>query len=155
VTTCLKDIIAGLKRACPNLKKAFDNEFIGLILFGSWVRGEAKADSDVDILIVFRTLKGFDARSKAYSIIASHLNRALTLIDLTIEDLNRELTPLMINIAYDGIIIYDETGILEKFTSKVKAFIKKAKLIKYKTPNGKYGWKRINGKPIAQALEGM
>jgi len=35
-----------------------------MILFGSWARGEAKVDSDIDLFILLRSLKGFEARSE-------------------------------------------------------------------------------------------
>jgi len=145
-------IIKLLKKSCKELIDVFGEEFIGLILFGSWTRGEAKANSDIDLLIVFKSLKGFDTRAKAYSIIAKQVKMSLSLVDINLSEIvsdDYELTPLMLNILHDGIIIWDKNGSLKNLVKKEKMLIKKMKLIRYKTPNGKYGWKRIDGKPIA------
>jgi predicted nucleotidyltransferase len=141
-----------LKKSSEELANVFKDEFIGLILFGSWARGEAKADSNIDLLIVFKSLKGFDIRAKVYSIIAKQVKMPLTLVDIRLSELvsnDYELTPLMLNILYDGIIIWDKYGLLKDFVEKGRRLIEKMKLVRYKTPDGKYGWKRIDGKPIA------
>jgi Nucleotidyltransferase domain. len=49
----LAGIIASLGRSCADLEGEFDGEFLGLMLFGSWARGEAREDSDVDVLVLF------------------------------------------------------------------------------------------------------
>jgi predicted nucleotidyltransferase len=141
-----------LKKSSEELANVFKDEFIGLILFGSWARGEAKADSDIDLLIVFKSLKGFDIRAIAYSIIAKQVKMPLTLVDIRLSELvsnDYELTPLMLNILYDGIIIWDKYGLLKDFVEKGRRLIEKMKLVRYKTQDGKYGWKRIDEKPIA------
>jgi predicted nucleotidyltransferase len=141
-----------LKKSSEELANVFKDEFIGLILFGSWARGEAEADSDIDLLIVFKSLKGFDIRAKVYSIIAKQVKMPLTLVDIRLSELvsnDYELTPLMLNILHDGIIIWDKYGLLKDFVEKGRRLIEKMKLVRYKTPDGKYGWKRIDGKPIA------
>jgi predicted nucleotidyltransferase len=141
-----------LKKSSEELANVFKDEFIGLILFGSWARGEAKADSNIDLLIVFKSLKGFDIRAKAYSIIAKQVKMPLTLVDIRLSELvsnDYELTPLMLNILYDGIIIWDKYGLLKDFVEKGRRLIEKMKLVRYKTQDGKYGWKRIDEKPIA------
>jgi len=38
----------------PRLEAIFQDRFIGALLFGSEVRGEAKEDSDVDVLVLLR-----------------------------------------------------------------------------------------------------
>ncbi|MEM0171589.1 nucleotidyltransferase domain-containing protein [Thermofilum sp.] len=145
-------VIEILRNSSRMLADAFGEEFVGMILFGSWARGEAEADSDVDVLVVFRSFGGFEARSKVYSIIAEHVKMPLTLIDARLGEITSEdyeLTPLMLNILYDGIVIWDRDGVLKDFVEKGRKLIEGAKLVRYKVPDGKYGWKRADGKPIA------
>jgi len=52
------------------------------------------------------------------------------------------LTPLMINVIADAIVVWDENNVLKKFIEKGKELIRKAKLVRYKTADGKYGWKK-------------
>jgi len=50
------------------------------------------------------------------------------------------------------LIIYDELGILRRLKEDVLRLVKEARLVRYRTPNGKYGWKRADGKPL-EAVE--
>ena len=151
----LGEIIKRLKSASKNLKEAFGEAYVGLLLFGSYARGEASDRSDVDVLVVMRGLKGLKVRGDVYSILAKHVGRPLTLIDVDLADISRddlEVTPLLLNALYDGVIVYDRFGVLERLKLKTIELIRKANLMRYRTPDGKYGWKRANGKPI-EAVE--
>ncbi|RLE89482.1 MAG: nucleotidyltransferase domain-containing protein [Thermoprotei archaeon] len=147
----LEELVNRLQRASKNLKKALGDRFVGLMLFGSYARGEASEESDVDVLVVLRGLEGFKARSEIYSILAEHIKKPVTLIDVELEEVSKkelEVTPLLLNILYDGQIIYDESGILRRLKDNAFKLVKKAQLVRYRTPNGKYGWKRADGKPL-------
>ena len=151
----LGEIIKRLKSASKNLKEAFGEAYVGLLLFGSYARGEASDGSDVDVLVVMRGLKGLKVRGDVYGILAKHVGRPLTLIDVDLADISRddlEVTPLLLNALYDGVIVYDRFGVLERLKLKTIELIRKANLVRYRTPDGKYGWKRANGKPI-EAVE--
>ncbi|MEM1546499.1 MAG: hypothetical protein QXY40_04970 [Candidatus Methanomethylicia archaeon] len=91
-------------------------------------------DIDVDVFIMFNTLKGIDVRTEAYSIIANHVGRALTIVDARLNELHGELTPLAINIASDEIIVYGKLGEVERFIDHVRKVIDELKLIRYRTP---------------------
>jgi len=145
-------VVEALKKASKKLADSLGEEFVGIILFGSWARGEAEANSDVDVFIVFRSLSGFSVRAKVYSMLAEQLKKPLTLIDAKLSEITREdyeLTPLMLNVLYDGILIWDRDGALKEFMEEGRRLIEKAKLVRYMVSGGKYGWKRANGKPIA------
>jgi len=151
----LGEIIKRLKSASKNLEEAFGEAYVGLLLFGSYARGEASDRSDVDVLVVMRGLKGLKVRGDVYGILAKHVGRPLTLIDVDLADISRddlEVTPLLLNALYDGVIVYDGFGVLERLKLKTIELIRKANLVRYRTPDGKYGWKRANGKPI-EAVE--
>ncbi len=46
------DVLALLRQTLPDLKKLFGVAKIGI--FGSYIRGEERPDSDVDLLVLFR-----------------------------------------------------------------------------------------------------
>ena len=151
VVVKLEDVVKRLTVCTCDLERFLGDEFLGLMLFGSWARGEAEESSDVDVFIVLRSLRGFEARSAIYSVLAKCVKRALTLIDVRADELFREeleLTPLLLNILVDGIVIYDKTGKLGELASKVRQFVNSMGLVRYRTPDGKYGWKRLDGKPL-------
>ena len=147
----LEELVNRLRQASRDLKRVFGSRFVGLMLFGSYARGEASEDSDVDVFIILDGLRGLKVRSEIYSILAKYVRKPITLIDIELKDISREdleVTPLLINIFYDGLIIYDEQGILKRLKSNIIKLIRKAQLVRYKTPDGKYGWKRIDGRPL-------
>ncbi|MEM2739512.1 MAG: nucleotidyltransferase domain-containing protein [Candidatus Bathyarchaeia archaeon] len=140
-----------LSKAAKELEEIYREEFLGLALFGSWARGEAEPDSDIDVFIILNSLSGFEVRSKIYGVIASKVSRPVTLIDARLSDVSKEeleVTPLLLNILYDAIIVYDRLGILRELVEDVRRLIEKAKLTRYRTPDGKYGWKKIDDKAL-------
>lgn len=150
-TPLLEELVNSLQRASKDLKRVFGDRFVGLMLFGSHVRGEASEESDVDVLVVLRDLKGLKARSEVYGILAEYVKKPVTLVDIELEEISKrdlDATPLLINILYDGLIIYDELGILRRLKDDIFRLVKKARLVRYRTPDGKYGWKRADGKPL-------
>jgi len=147
----LEELVNSLRRASKDLKRILGGRFVGLMLFGSHARGEASGESDVDLFVVLRNFGGFKARGEIYSILAEHVKKPVTLIDVELEEVSKrglEATPLLINILYDGLIIYDELGILRRLKEDVFRLVEKARLVRYRTPDGKYGWKRADGKPL-------
>lgn len=147
----IRDLTSKLRRASTALIEELGDSFTGLMLFGSWARLEAREDSDVDVLVIVRGPRSMELRSKIYAVISSFVKKPLTLIDVSLEDLMRkdlELTPLLLNSLYDGIIIYDPYKTLSKLKKKTFKLIEIADLVRYRTHDGKYGWMRRNGKPL-------
>ncbi len=86
-----------------------------------------------------------------YSILAECVGRPLTLIDMRASELFRdelELTPLLLNILVDGVVVYDKTSRLHELVVKVREFVEMPGLTRYRAPDGKYGWKRRDNKPL-------
>ena len=103
-----------------------ENQFIsGVILFGSIARGEEHGRSDIDLLILWENLR-IDPSERyiyIYRIVSKYFpSTNLTLLDIEYSSfLNaRKITPLLLNIIYDGIVLYDKYGKLEDFLSRVK-----------------------------------
>ncbi|ABW01717.1 nucleotidyltransferase family protein [Caldivirga maquilingensis] len=144
----INEIINSLSNACRELDNELKDEFLGLMLFGSWARGEAKFNSDVDVMVLLNSVKGLEVRVKVYSILRKYISSDITLVDVRRSELEGGLTALSINIAWDGVIICDKYGYLARFKNEVKRFIEEEGLIRYRTPDGKYGWTRADGKPL-------
>jgi len=148
----LEEIVRSIESASAKLAEELKDEFLGLALFGSWARGEADEKSDVDVLVILRSIGGFDVRGRIYTILSEKVRKPLTLVDIRVNevlDKEHEVTPLMLNILYDAVVIYDPEGILKKLIENCRLLINKASLERYRLPDGKYGWKRTDGKPIA------
>ncbi|ADN50067.1 DNA polymerase beta domain protein region [Vulcanisaeta distributa DSM 14429] len=138
--------------ACRDLEGEFGDEFLGLMLFGSWARGEAREDSDVDVMVLFNTLSGLDVRARAYEVLRRFVKRDITLVDMRRSELSGKLTALAINMAWDGVIICDRYGDLRRFKDSVIKFIENEGLVRYRTRDGKYGWMRADGRPMIKSV---
>ena len=120
-----------------------ENEFIvGVILFGSVARGEESGRSDVDLLILWEGLD-VDVRKRhvyVYRVVSRYFPSfvRLTVLDMEYSRfLNvRKLTPLLLNIICDGVILYDKYGLLEDFLIRVRRELKAKGLERVKL--GKY-----------------
>lgn len=67
----------------------------------------------------------------------------VTVIDMELGELLKlgDLFPLLLNIAYDGIVLYDKRGQVTRVFESIKKAIKNGGMKRYRTPDGKYGWK--------------
>ena len=78
----------------------------------------------------------------------SRKNRDITAIDLDenfLTDGDAEITPLMLNIASDATILHDPKGQLDPYLRRIHRLIEAGGLERYRTKDGKYGWKPRQG----------
>lgn len=85
-----------------------------IVLFGSRSRGEAQPDSDHDIFVVIEGLPQ-DPLARQREVMMPllpqllHLPERLSVIAKTPEELQGDLTPLMVDVCVDGIGLYGES----------------------------------------------
>jgi predicted nucleotidyltransferase len=134
-------------KACENLVKRLGDRVVAVALFGSRARGEASEKSDFDFFVVVRDFDERDRRFKIYHCLHSVVKRDVTVIDVDEDELFREdlkIDSLLLNIIWDSVILYDPTGRLRELFERVKGAVKD-KLERYRTRDGKYGWKPKSG----------
>jgi predicted nucleotidyltransferase len=134
-------------KACENLVKRLGDRVVAVALFGSRARGEASERSDFDFFVVVRDFDEKDRRFKIYHCLHSVVKRDVTVIDIDEDELFREdlkIDSLLLNIIWDSVILYDPTGRLRELFERVKGAVKD-KLERYRTRDGKYGWKPKSG----------
>lgn len=78
--------------------------------------------------------------------------RDVSVIEVDAKDVGRQITPLLINIAHDGIILYDRDGRIGDLFNRVESAVKKAGLVRYKTSDGKYGWSPVKSLNLERFL---
>lgn len=137
------------------LREKFSDQLVAVALFGSEARGEADEQSDLDFLVVLRGIpkdlqRRYEVYKPIYDAVALQSSRArdVTVIDLdegfiTNEDV--EITSLMLNIASEANVLYDPERKLGIFLQRVRKLIEAAGLERYRTRDGKYGWKARDG----------
>lgn len=123
-----------------------ENEFIaGVILFGSVARGEESERSDVDLLVLW---EGLDVNPReryvyVYRVVSRYFPPSVRLTVLDMEYSGflrvRKLTPLLLNVMYDGVVLYDRHGLLEEFLSKVRRELR-AKGVRRRKSGKYYYW---------------
>ena len=114
------------------LKRKYGNKFISLVVFGSVARGEARKDSDVDLLLVIDSIpKRRLERQKEFMEVEKELEGYLNelfdegyFIDFspiikTPEEAIR-LSPLYLDMVEDAIIAYDKDDFFTKILERVR-----------------------------------
>lgn len=132
--------------ATRSLLDRFGENLEAVVLFGSIARKEAAEQSDIDFFVVIHNLPKEPVRRRfmvydTLTPILRKFKRDVSVIEVDAGDIGRQITPLLINIAHDGIILYDKHGKIGRFFSRIRSAVKKAGLVRYKTRDGKYGWK--------------
>jgi len=134
-----------VERVVEGLLQNFEGKIAAVAMFGSSARGESTDKSDMDFFVVVKDYaSSLERRLMLYRAIHDVVARDVTVIDVDEEDVFRqdlEITSLLLNIAYDGKILYDPEGRLKRLFEKTKEIVAKLGLERRSTKDGKYWWK--------------
>ena len=121
-----------IERLIEALKRKYGDKFISLVVFGSVARGEARKDSDVDLLLVVDSIpKRRLERQREFMEVEKELEGYLNelfdegyFIDFspiikTPEEAMR-LSPLYLDMVEDAIIAYDKDNFFAKILGRVR-----------------------------------
>lgn len=129
---CTKEIVNLLSSKLQELS----HDIIASVLFGSWARGEAKEGSDIDLLIVSDNVhRKRQKRSQDILRIKKELALPLPLDILLVTQEEclenfRSHNPLFLDIACDGIILFDPKGFLRTLFEETRAYIQEKGLVR-------------------------
>ncbi len=127
-----KDIKDTIKRIQKKTKESFGDNLKSLILYGSWVKGTAGKNSDIDLLVVFGRLD--ENIRKNISDISHKIDseRIITIVSCSLEDFKKETIPLYTAVKKEGKMILGLTDLSlnpEPPEVKYAEFIKKSQQI--------------------------
>ncbi|MBO3809959.1 MAG: nucleotidyltransferase domain-containing protein [Candidatus Brockarchaeota archaeon] len=132
----LKRVLSSIREPCVK----------AVLLFGSRARGESVERSDVDLLVLHEGCGIQDAvlrRRRLYNVLREAVGgeAGLTLIDMELQRfLNpSEVTPLLLNIYQDAIVLHDSTGSVEGFLRRVRERISESGLKRVRSGKA-YHW---------------
>lgn len=91
------------------LEQLYGDNLVSVILYGSQARGDAKRDSDIDVLVVLNEMNSpFLEIDKMVDIIHEHLlkdNELIQVIPTSISKFNNDWNPLYINVKKEGLML--------------------------------------------------
>lgn len=99
------DLQAGLERVKGELLERFGSNLTSLVLYGSWVKGTARADSDVDLVAVFRTLDS-EVKKALFDLEVQEAQWRITIVSATEEEFTKEWIPLFTAVKREGKVLY-------------------------------------------------
>ena len=107
-----------------------------VVMFGSRARGESGERSDVDLLVLHEGCGVEDPvlrRRHLYNLLRGAVGEKfedVTVVDMGLERFLRpvEIAALLLNVYWDGVVVYDKTGVLRGFLEDVREKIAKSGL---------------------------
>jgi predicted nucleotidyltransferase len=101
--------MAVLGQAVEALQRGLGDRLISIVLFGSRARGEAREDSDWDLLVLARDLPSrlFQRHRILKQMLPAAERGRISLLAKTPQEFEASLPALYLDIALDGIVLYD------------------------------------------------
>jgi len=102
---------AYLQPVVEALQEALGDDLVALILFGSRARGDARPDSDWDLLLLAENLPDSTWRrqQEILALLPQPWRHQVNVLAHTPSEWFDRVTPLALDIALDGIVLYDNS----------------------------------------------
>lgn len=115
-----------------SLIAAFGERLRAVVLFGSYARGEARPDSDHDLLVIIENLPADPvARQRLVRLvllsILDRLPGAISFVAKTPQEVGANLTPLLLDVCVDGLCLYG-ASYFEPYRSRALAALHQSRL---------------------------
>lgn len=102
------DILNNIQK---NLTERFHDNIKALILYGSWAKGTAKIDSDIDLVAIFDELNKETEKSLDDTVRNLDKERSIAIVSSSLEDFQKEKIPLFTAVKGEGRIIYGDVDL--------------------------------------------
>jgi len=101
--------VATLGQSIEALKRGLGDRLVAVVLFGSRARGEAREDSDWDLLVLARDLPArlFQRHRVLKQMLPAAERGRISLLAKTPQEFESSLPALYLDIALDGIVLHD------------------------------------------------
>jgi hypothetical protein len=149
-TTLLPEWRALADRVVAEYRTALGDDLVAMALFGSVARGQALADSDLDLYVVTRrpilgdarlhgTWDRIDASSEYQALVRAGYCPTPSRVPHTVNDLARHPW-ILLDITHHGVILYDPEGVLERELDAVRRRMAELGSKRVELPDGSWYW---------------
>ncbi len=116
-----------LTRVVSKLREGLGGDLVAVVLFGSRARGEAHEGSDWDVLVIARRLpeRTLERAIQLKQMLPPEHRGEVSLLAKTPEEFMSNLPDLYLDIALDGIVLYDTDEYMTKRLRFLKALIQR------------------------------
>ena len=119
--------ISSFSEVVEELKEKLTDSLVAVVLFGSRARGDADEESDWDVLVIAHDLP--DRPFRRHTFLKAQLplrwRTAISLIAKTPEEFEASLPAFYLDIALDGIVLYDPHNYMQEKLTRLQKLIRK------------------------------
>jgi predicted nucleotidyltransferase len=115
-----------LPEVVASLRQGLGDELVAVVLFGSRARGEADETSDWDLLVIARHLPEgtFERHLHLKGMVPVPWRGRTAILSRTPEEFESHLASLFLDIALDGVILYDPDAYMAERLASLRRLIK-------------------------------
>ncbi len=148
------DVIHTLSPVVQALRASLGDDLVAVALFGSRARGEATPESDWDVLVIARNLPERVMKRHALltGLVPDTWHGSLSILGRTPQEFESHLPALYLEIALDGIVLFDTDGYLTQRLAKLRAAIERLGLER-QIECGETRWRWRHPPPPEWAIE--
>lgn len=140
-----------LTRAVEALRRGLGDRLVAVVLFGSRARGEAADGSDWDLLVVAKDLP--TSPLERHFLLKKLLPagcEGVSLLTREPQEFEDHLSSLYLDIALDGKVLYDPTGLIRRRLEALRKMVEDLGLYRERTEAGlEWRWKASPAGPWA------
>jgi hypothetical protein len=146
--------LAGVRQLAPldevvlTLKRGLGSNLIAVVVFGSRARNDAREESDWDLLVIAYDLPSsvFKRHIWVKSLLPRSWRAQASVIAKTPDEFSASLSPLFLDIALDGLILYDTDDFLSTRLAFLRRLIEERGLERQRSQTDfLWRWKQFPG----------
>ena len=134
--------ISSLDEVIEELKEKLTDSLVAVVLFGSRARGDAHEESDWDVLVIAHDLPDRPFRRHIFlnAQLPPRWRAVISLIAKTPKEFEASLPAFYLDIALDGIVLYDSHRYMQEKLTHLQTLIRKKGLRREKI-GGSFAWR--------------